>query len=462
MLFFFGAGIRHCKFAGRVDCYHSCILRALPPGTDSRIKSLNGLALADLVNLEMNVQFSQHKPKANSQRPTATSVRKQQTVFYIIVLAQFCGTSLWFAGNAVLPELQSRFGWPSSSLGSITSSTQLGFIAGTLIFAILGLVDRYSPSRVFLISSLIASAANLFALVDLSSVTVVYLSRFAVGFFLAGIYPVGMKIAADWNQEGLGHWLGALVGALVLGTAFPQALKIFPQFVDPQFLLLTISFLCVAGAVLLFMVVPDGPFRKKGTSFSFKALTQIFTSPSLRSPALGYFGHMWELYAFWAFVPWIVYQYFGDTHPPLLGFVVSYPIVSFAIIAAGALGCYVGGILSFRIGSFSVAKIALISSGVCCLISPFIWSLPFVLFFMVMIFWGFTVSADSPQFSALVARNAPLEYRGSIITLVVCIGFSITIGSIYMLNFFSAIVNKEILLVLLAPGPILGVMSMRK
>jgi MFS family permease len=409
----------------------------------------------------MIVQFSQHKPKANSQKPTAISVRKQQTVFYIIVLAQFCGTSLWFAGNAVLPELQSRFGWPLSSLGSITSSTQLGFIAGTLIFAILGLVDRYSPSKVFLVSSLIASAANLFALFDLSSIAIVYLSRFTVGFFLAGIYPVGMKIAADWNQEGLGHWLGALVGALVLGTAFPQALKIFPQFVDPQILLLTISFLCAGGAILLFMVVPDGPFRKKGTSFSFKALTQIFTSPSLRSPAFGYFGHMWELYAFWAFVPWIVYQYFSNSNPTQSGFPVSQPIMSFAIIAAGALGCYAGGIVSFRIGSFSVAKTALICSGICCLASPFIWSLPIGLFFIVMIFWGFTVSADSPQFSALVAKNAPLEYRGSIITLVVCIGFSITIGSIYMLNFFSGIVNKELLLILLAPGPILGVLAMK-
>ena len=379
-------------------------------------------------------------------------MRQHNLVFLIIVLAQFCGTSLWFAGNAVLPELQALYGWPSSSLGSITSSTQFGFISGTLVFAILGIADRFSPSKVFFVSSLLAGAGNLLAIVDLSSVGLIFFSRFAVGFFLAGIYPVGMKIAADWNQEGLGHWLGALVGALVLGTAFPHALKIFPQFVDPQFLLVGISILCVAGALLLLLLVPDGPFRKRGTSFSFKALGVIFTSPALRSPALGYFGHMWELYAFWAFVPWVVSQYFTN----------SSPLLSFSIIAAGAVGCYAGGVMSFRAGSFAVARAALIASGLCCLISPFIWVLPPMLFFAFLSFWGFTVSADSPQFSTLVARNAPQEYRGSIITLVTCIGFSITIGSIHLLNFFSTIVTKEVLFLLLAPGPILGVIAMKK
>ena len=161
-------------------------------------------------------------------------------------------------------------------------------------------------------------------------------------------------------------------------------------------------------------------------------------------------------------MPWIIFQYFADTTPPLLGFAVTYPIFSFIIIAAGGLGCYFGGIMSFKVGSFSVARIALICSGICCLISPFIWSLPPMIFFAVLAFWGFMAAADSPQFSALVARSAPLEYRGSIITLVVCIGFSITIGSIYLLNFFSTIVNKEILFLFLAPGPILGVLSMRR
>jgi MFS family permease len=378
-------------------------------------------------------------------------VRQKQLVFYVIVLAQFCGTSLWFAGNAVLPELQSIYGWPSTALGSITSSTQIGFITGTLVFAMLGIADRFSPSKVFFVSSLLAAAGNLMAVTDMSSVGLIFFSRFAVGFFLAGIYPVGMKIAADWNQEGLGHWLGALVGALVLGTAFPHALKIFPQFVDPQFLLVGISVLCVVGALLLLLLVPDGPFRKRGTSFSFKALGVIFTSPQLRSPALGYFGHMWELYAFWAFVPWIIGQYSSSNSA----------LLSFFVIAAGAVGCYAGGIMSFKSGSFSVAKGALIASGICCLISPFIWSLPPMIFFAILAFWGFMVAADSPQFSALVAKHALAEHRGSIITLVVCIGFSITIGSIQLLNFFSTIVNKEVLFLLLAPGPILGVLAMK-
>lgn len=380
-------------------------------------------------------------------------MRKQQLVFYTIVIAQFCGTSLWFAGNAVLGQLQAEYGWPDTSLGYLTSSTLLGFIAGTLAFAVVGLVDRYSPSKIFFYSSLLAAATNLLALIDLSSFALVFSSRFLAGFFLAGIYPVGMKIAADWNQQGLGHWLGSLVGALVVGTAFPHVLKIFPQFVDAKILLTSISVLAVAGAILLLVLVPDGPFRKKGTAFSFASLKTIFVLPQLKSPAFGYFGHMWELYALWAFVPWIVANYSSD---------LSAPLLSFIIIAAGGLGCVAGGVASSRIGSYRVARVALISSGICCLVSPFIWNLPQEIFIAFLFFWGFMVAADSPQFSALVAQNADQQFRGSTITLVVCIGFSISIVSIQMINYLQNIIPKEYLLLFLAPGPILGVMGMQQ
>ena len=153
------------------------------------------------------------------------TTRNPSSVFYFIVLAQFCGTAVWFAGNAVLPQLIAAYHWPEQAFAYLTSSTQVGFIAGTLIFAALGITDRFSPSRIFLLSSIAASVFNAVMLIDLSSLTLVLCSRFAVGLSLAGIYPVGMKIAADWNEGGLGHWLGALVGALVMGSAFPYALK---------------------------------------------------------------------------------------------------------------------------------------------------------------------------------------------------------------------------------------------
>lgn len=383
---------------------------------------------------------------------------KTSLVFITIVVAQFCGTSLWFAGNAILPQLQRQHHWPDSALGHLTGIVQLGFITGTFLFASLGIADRFSPSRIFLVSCFAGALFNLLALVDTSSFLFVLISRGLAGFCLAGIYPIGMKIAADWNEQGLGHWLGMLVGALVLGTAFPHSLKLVPQFIDAENLLIAISSLAVLGGLLLWIFVPDGPYRKRGTTFSIAGIREAFRSPSFRSPALGYFGHMWELYAFWAFVPWAL-RYYSQVQVYLE---INVALWSFVIIAAGAAGCIAGGIGSFRIGSDRVALYALSSSAMCCLINPLLWYAPPVLFFAFMIFWGIAVVADSPQFSTLVARSAPAHIRGSAITIVTCIGFAITIVSIQLLNALQDIVPEKFLLTLLLPGPVLGIFFLVK
>ncbi len=383
---------------------------------------------------------------------------KTSWVFFIIIVSQFCGTSLWFAGNAVLPQLQTRYHWPSESLGYITSSVQIGFILGTLLFALTGISDKFSPSRLFFISSIVAAACSAICLFNLSSFELVLMSRGLTGFFLAGIYPVGMKIAADWNEEGLGHWLGALVGALVLGTAFPHGLKLIPQFIEPQSLLTVVSILAATGGVLILAFVKDGPYRKPSLRFSFADIRDVFKTSAFRLPAFGYFGHMWELYAFWAFVPWAI-TYYKSIHPfsP-----IHETLFAFIIIGFGGIGCLVGGKLSFKFGSKNVAQVALIASGVCCLISPWIWWLPPEVFLSVLVFWGFVVVADSPQFSALVAVNAPPSVRGSAITITTCIGFAITIVSIQLLTILQDIISGQYLLLLLAPGPIIGVLLLNR
>jgi MFS family permease len=293
-------------------------------------------------------------------------------------------------------------------------------------------------------------------LIDSSSYPLVLLSRGVVGFFLAGIYPVGMKIAADWSEAGLNKWLAALVGALIIGTAFPHALKLFPLLVDAKHLLIGTSILSVCGGMLLLVLVPDGPYRKQASSFSFSGMRTVFSVSPFRLPALAYFGHMWELYAFWVFVPWICVHYLEahsmQVHPSLL---------AFFIIASGSLGCVVGGQWSSRVGSLGVARYALIGSAFCCLLSPLLWNLPPFLFTVFVLFWGISAAADSPQLSALVAANAPAEFRGSAITLVVCIGFSITILSIQLLNFLQDWFPQRYLLLLLAPGPIAGVIALK-
>jgi MFS family permease len=377
-----------------------------------------------------------------------------KSVFYIIIVAQFCGTSVWFAGNAILPYLQSEYHWPAASLGYITSATQIGFIAGTFTFAFLGLADRLSPGKLFLICSFCASASNALCLLDLSAYDLVLISRVLTGFFLAGIYPVGMKIAADWNEKGLGHWLGALVGALVIGTALPHALKNLPGFFHSERLLVAVSALAIFGGLLIGFLVKDGPFRKAATAFTWKGVGKVFQIPSFRKPALGYFGHMWELYAFWAFVPWMVKTYesqHGVTLPRLLPFFV---------IACGAAGCLAGGWWSQTTGSFRVALYALLLSGLCCLLSPLMFEMAPAVFCFFLIFWGFMVVADSPQFSALVSVHAPAAIRGSSITIVTCIGFFITIVSISLLNILQDKIHPSVLLLLLLPGPLVGVVCL--
>ena len=214
----------------------------------------------------------------------------------VIIIAQFAGTSLWFAGNAIVGDLQSLLDLSERALGTITGVVQLGFITGTLLFAVLSIADRFSPSLVFLICAVGGGGMNL-AIVGLPpNYETILTLRFLTGFFLAGIYPVGMKIAADWYGKGLGKALGYLVGALVLGTALPHGLKALAVVGSWQQVLIIVGIFSMLGGLLLYLTVPDGPNRKAGAKFEWNAIPKIFQYPNFRAAAFGYFGHMWELY----------------------------------------------------------------------------------------------------------------------------------------------------------------------
>ena len=227
----------------------------------------------------------------------------------IIVIAQFFCTSLWFAGNAVIAEIAATFHLDQHFLAHLTSAIQFGFITGTLVFAIFTIADRFSPSLVFFVCALIAGLLNMGITLSHIDATGILLFRFFTGFFLAGIYPVGMKIAADYYQAGLGKSLGFLVGALVLGTAFPHLLKNLTIGFPWQYILYGTSMLSLIGGLIMYIWVPDGPYRKPALAIRVTAFLQGFQLPDFRSFACGYFGHMWELYTFWAFVPIMLSNY---------------------------------------------------------------------------------------------------------------------------------------------------------
>ncbi len=373
-----------------------------------------------------------------------------------IVIAQFLCTSLWFAGNAVVNDIKLAFGLTDHATGLLTSSVQLGFISGTLLFAVFTIADRFSPSKVFMVSALSGATANLGLYLLASDLGTLLTFRFITGVCLAGIYPVGMKIAADYHQKGLGKALGWLVGALVLGTAFPHLLKALTQGVSWYVVIFITTGCAVIGGLMIGGFIPDGPYRKKVSKPDFSAFLSVFKKPDFRAAAFGYFGHMWELYAFWAFVPALLISYL-ETHPG-----TEYPVslTSFFIIAAGGAGCAIGGYFAERYGSNKVAFATLATSGLCCLLSPWFTDLPLVLFLFILLVWGTTVVTDSPQFSTLVATTAPSEAKGTALTIVNSIGFFITIFSIQLLDFLVHSAHAPYAYLVLAFGPLFGLRSL--
>lgn len=374
----------------------------------------------------------------------------------VIIVSQFAGTSLWFASNAVLGDLQQLWSLGNQAIGYMTSAVQLGFIVGTLCFTFFAVSDRFSPRMIFFICSLLGAASNLSIYFLAQGLESLLTLRFLTGIFLAGIYPVGMKIASGWYKEGLGKALGFLVGAVVVGTAFPHLLKSYGQSVAWESVILSVSVISLAGGILMLLFVPDGPYLFKGTRFDRKVLAVIFRARNLRSAALGYFGHMWELYALWAFVPVVITNYAAQK----TAVDINVSFWAFCIIAAGGLGCAGGGMISRKAGSASIALIQLIASGICCLLSPLFYSAPVAIFLGCLLFWGIVVAGDSPQFSALVARTAPKEFVGSALTIVNCIGFSITIVSIQLLTFLSNHVSLKYIFLFLIVGPLFGVFAL--
>ncbi len=375
-----------------------------------------------------------------------------------IVISQFFCTSLWFAGNAVLPEITRQFNLDERFLANLTSSVQFGFITGTLFFAVFTISDRFSPSKLFFVCSIIAAACNLGIIIPGISSGTFLVFRFFTGFFLAGIYPVGMKIAADYYQQGLGKSLGLLVGALVLGTALPHLLKSMATGLPWKYVVISISFLSVLGGLIMLLFVPDGPFRKIAGKLHPGIILTAFRDKNFRRYAFGYFGHMWELYAFWAFVPVMLQAnknyYHNDLH-------ISF--WSFVIIASGGMACMFAGVLSQKTGAGKIAVASLFMSCLCCLLSPFFLRTESTLVLIIfLIFWGLVVIADSPMFSTLVAQNAPQESRGTALTIVNCIGFAITIVSIQLVKLFSASVDSRYIYLLLAAGPLLGLIALIK
>ena len=379
------------------------------------------------------------------------------TALTLVATALLLAMGLWFGISAVAPQIAAEWHLSEPTASWLTLGVQLGFVAGTLLSAILNLPDVLRPRTLFALCALLGAIVNALLAWKVESVGMAIALRILTGALLAGVYPPGMKIIATWFKTGRGFALGVLIGALTLGKASPYLVNAFGS----DHWRVNAGFASIGAVLASFIVlqfVGEGPYALPTQKFDPSQIRRVFANRGVRLANFGYFGHMWELYAMWAWAPVMIrasVQASGDS--PRFA-----EAASFMVIGAGAIGCVIAGLVADRIGRPIVASAAMAASGACCILIGFLYGKPPGALLAVAVIWGATVVADSAQFSACVTEFADPRYIGTALTLQTCIGFLITTVSIRIMPLLVARVGWEWAFAFLAPGPLLGIIAMMR
>ncbi|MEM6712350.1 MAG: MFS transporter [Pseudomonadota bacterium] len=377
----------------------------------------------------------------------------------LTMLASICGMSLWFVSAAALPGMVAEFALSPGQQAALSSGVQGGFVIGALALAISGLPDRLDPRAVFAACSVAAALANTALLIVPLDGPLAVALRVVTGAMLAGVYPVGMKIAVGWGSTDRGLLVGALVGAVSLGSASPHLLSLLGG-ADWRGTVMLASVLSGFGGLLV-LVAKLGPHHVRAPAFNPNAIKTAWTNRGVRLAIVGYLGHMWELYAMWAWIGAITAASFalvmpGDEAARLATF------AAFFIIAIGGVMCVPCGWLADRVGKAQVAGGAMVVSGLAAVLAAITFGGPIWLVLPVLLIWGASVIPDSPQLSALVADHAPAEQTGSLLTFQTALGFGLTLLTVQAAPILAESWGWRPVLIIMALGPVVGVWAMRR